>query len=430
MAQDLQSNLANALNDIGVKNAAAFDGIGTAISTIADIAGAVGGIGGIVSLAASFMGQGDQTQQELQNILTTIQNDFAQLNQTLKAEDLIQKLTDIGNQLAPAKGVLDSLQSLVNQLPLSPYEVTQQMEICANAINALAPDANWLTPYNDEIYWNDWQFVWPPNPPWLFDGVNKLPGYGQQNPAVNPDGTAFNHTYILPAYLEAVFIFLSVGGCIDPNFLQNWSASVLQPASALLKQRHDTILAGIVKLSPGVWNGQILAPWLAISSVSGQPWLPFQHTGVTPLLNTASFPEVNVIGTNIEYGAVEVFSGANSVALHQLEPPLSSDSTDPAPYGKFQMRLARRFKLVYVQSGLLTAWNSINHLNAICGTPQLSGASPGVWSFQRDILPVTDLPPQDGNVSLLAVARFIRYTVPVDTPSDTLFTSLQTLLSV
>lgn len=428
MAQDLQSNLANALNNIGVTNAKAFDGLGTAIGAIADIAGAVGGIGSIVSMVTSLMGQGDQTQQELQNILTTIQNDFAQLNQTLKAEDLIQKLTDIGNQLAPAKSVLDSLQSLVNQLPLSGYEVTQQMEICANAINALSPDANWLTPFNDQIYWNDWQLVWPP-PPWA-SGENRLPGYGQQNPSANPDGTVFNYTYILPAYLGAVFIFLSVGGCIDPNFLANWSSSVLQPASALLKQTHDTIAGGTVKLSPGNWTGQILSPWLTITNVDGRLWLPFQHTAVTPLLDSASFPETNVIGTDIEYGAVEIFSGANSVALHQLEPPLSSESTDPAPYGKFQIRLARRFKLVYGQAGLLTVWNTIDHLNSICGTPQLSGASPGVWSFQRDILPATNVPPQNGNVSLLAVAKFIRYTVPVDTPSDTLYTSYQTLLSV
>lgn len=425
MAQDLQSNLANALNDIGVSNAKAFDGLGTAIGAIADIAGAVGGIGSIVSMVVSLTGQADQTQQELQNILTTIQNDFAQLNQTLKAEDLIQKLTDIGNQLAPAKTVMDSLQSLVNQLPLTAYEVTQQMEICANAINALGPDPNWLVPFNDQIYWNDWQLVWPP-PPWI-SGVNKLPGYGQQSPAANSDGTVFNYTYILPAYLQAVFIFLSVGGCIDPNFMANWNSSILQPASALLKQMHDTIMAGIVKLSPGSWTGQILSPWLTITYVSGQLWLPFQHAGVTPLLDTASFPEDNVIGTNIEYGAVEIFSGANSVALHQLEPPLSSDSTDPAPYGKFQIRLARRFKLVYGTAGLLTVWNTINHMNSICGTPQLTGASPGVWSFQRDILPAANVPSQNGKVSLLAVAMFIANTVPLDTPSDARF---QTLLSV
>ena len=430
MADDLSSNLANALNSIGASNADAYDGVGSVIGAIADIAGAASGIGGIVSLAASFMSTGDQTQQELQNILTTIQNDFAQLNQTLKAEDLIQKLTDIGNQLAPPKGVLDSLQSLINQLPLTPYEVTQQMETCADAINALAPDANWLTPYNDQIYWNDWELVWPPNPPWTFDGVNKLPGYGQQGPAANPDGTVFNHTYILPAYLDAVFMFVSVGGCIDPNFVQNWSGSVLQPASTLLKQKHDTIVAGIVKLSPGFWTGQILSPWLTISAVNGMPWLPFQHTGVTPLLNTASFPEVNVVGTNIEYGAVERYSGTSSFAFYQLQPPLGSDSTDPAPYAKFQIRLTRRFKLVYLQSGLLTVWNAINHLNSICGTAQLSGPSPGMWSFKRDILPAANVPPQNGNVSMLAIARFIRYTVPVDTPSDQLFTSMQTLLSV
>ncbi len=430
MAEDLQSNLANALNNIGISNAAAYDGVGTAIGAIADIAGAASGIAGIVSLAASFMSQGDQTQQELQNILTTIQNDFAQLDQTLKAEDLIQRLTDIGNQLAPAKGVLDSLQSLVNQLPLSPYEVTQQMEICASAINALAPDANWLTPFNDEIYWNDWQLNWPPVPPWLSSTPNKLPGYGQQSPASNPDGTAFNHTYILPAYLDAVFTFLAVGGCIDPNFVQNWSVSVLQPASAFLKGKHDQIVGGIAQLTPGFWTGQTLASALLISYVSNDPWLPFQKTGVTPLLNTASFPVVNVIGTNIEYGAVERFSGSSSVALYQLEPPLSTDSTDVSLYGKFRIRLARRVKLAYLASGLLSVWNAINHVNAIAGVAPLSGPSLGVWSFQRDILPAANVPPQNGNVSLLAVARFIRYTLPVDTPSDQLFTSCGVLLSV
>jgi hypothetical protein len=427
MAQDLQSNLANALNNIGVTNASAFDGVGTAIGAIADVAGALSGIGGAVSLVASLMGQGDQTQQELQNILNTIQNDFAQLNQTLKAEDLIQRLTDLGNQLAPAKAVLDSLQSLVTQLPLSPYEVTQQLETCASAIDALVPDANWLTPYNDQIYWNDWQSLWPPSPPWLFAGTW---GYGEQAPAANSDGTVSNYTYILPAYMEAVFIFLSVGACIDPNFVQNWSNSVLRPAAALLKAKHDAILAGIVQLSPGNWNGQTLSQHLIILYDGQAPRLGFPIPGVSPLLDTASFPEVNVTGTNIEYGAVERFSGASSVALHQLVPPLSANSTDWGPYGKFRIRLARRFKLVYNAAGLSTVWNAIDNLNAITGDPPLSGPSPGVWSFRRDILGAANVPPQNGNISLLAVARFIRYTVPVDTPADTLFTSFGTLLSV
>jgi len=423
---DVQSNLANFLNDIGNSNSSTAQDIGDGIGTIADIAGAIGGIGGIVSLVGSFMGQGDQTQAELQTILTTIQNDFQQLNEAQKGEDIVQRLTDIGNQLAPAQAVLDSLQSLAGQLPLTPFEVTQQLQPCVTTINALAPDGNWLASYNDQVYWNDYQYVWPP-PPW---SEGNSYGYGQQAPNGNPDGTVFNYTYILPAYLNAVFIFLSVGGTIDPDFVQNWANSVIRPAAALLQTNHDQVLnSGLTQLSPGYWTGQILAPWLTFET-SIPPALTSPRAGVTPLLNTSIYPYLKVVGVNIEYGAVEKFSGYSSVAVYTLVPPFSLESTDPSPHAKFQIRLLRRAKLVYNGAGLWTAWKAINNLKSIVGDPLLPGPAFGVWSFRRDILPSADVAGPDGSVSLMAVANFIRNTLPADTPTDQLWTSFQALLSV
>jgi hypothetical protein len=422
---DLKTLIGDALNAVGVQNTGAIQGVVNMIGTIADIAGAASGIAGAISFVSSFISQSNGIPPALQNILNTIQNELQQISESQKAEDIIQKRSDIANQLAPALTAVDSLNALVSQLPLQPYQVLQQLQPCVDAINALGADAKWVLPYNDQVSWNDWQYLWPPQPWW----GGSTYGYGEEAPPGNSDGTVFAYTYILPAYIDAVFSLLSVGACIDPDFVQNWSDTVLRPAATLLQSQHDLILSNITPLTPGQWNGQILASHLTINQI-GELRVLFPMTGVTPTLNTASFPEVDVVGTTIEYGAVEKFAGISSVGLYELVPPFSLQSTDWAPYNKFLIRLARRFKVVYCSAGLLTVWNAINHLKTITGDSPLPDPSPGVWSFKRDIIPVAGVAPQNGYYSLNAIAAFIKNTLPIDTPQLVLFKSFQTLLTV
>lgn len=73
------SNLSDLLNNTSNSNASAF--LGNVLGTAADISGGIG----FVLMVMDWL-QGDQSEAALQNILTTIQNDFAQLNAGDKAE--------------------------------------------------------------------------------------------------------------------------------------------------------------------------------------------------------------------------------------------------------------------------------------------------------------------------------------------------------
>lgn len=445
----LSSNLANLLNDMGASGAQAAQPLGDFIGTLADLSGAVGAVTGVISFVESFF-QTDATDAALQNIETTIQKDFAELNATLAAQDIVSKLAFVAPNLSKATGLRDAFPSLVSQLPLAPINVTNQLENCADGIEALAPSAgNWVLPYSDRIFWTDSGLVaWPPTP-WTLALGFQLPVYGQQAPAENADGTVFNYTYVLPAYLYALCIFVAVGSVIDPNFVKNWGDTVIRPAVQQLKAVHDQILANITSLTgpPVFWSGQNFTPWLTMFvgfdeiTPNNLPYttdvfsgaltpglsLPNAAIGVTPFLSSAD--QLTILGANIEYGAVEKYSGFSSMALYSLVAPFSLQSNDNAPFNKFNIRVTRRVKQVYLGVGLLSIWNTMNSLNAIVGDPQL-GTSVGAWSFKRDLLGLATAIGLAPKVSLLALAKYIQNTLPIDVPPVPSLYSFRALLDV
>jgi hypothetical protein len=161
------SNLADLLNDISNKNASAISVVGDTIGTIADVTGVVGAITTIVSLA-----EGDDTPTLLQNILTAIQNAFQQLSVELKAENTIQRLTNLANALAPAQAILQTLKlSVEQQPPLTQGDRLTQIQACITAVDKLNPKVLWSAPFSDQVYWTDARLYLSPNPlpyrPWI-----------------------------------------------------------------------------------------------------------------------------------------------------------------------------------------------------------------------------------------------------------------------
>ena len=440
---DIQSNLANFLNDIGLKNASAFQGLGDAFGAIADIAGAVTGVGGFISFVISLFNQGPD---ELQQILSAIK----QISQNQHAEDLINKLTTLQNDYSQAMTASESIQSLYNQLPLDPKFVLTQLQNILDSVNPLAPPdvsnmgcANavlggpWMVRYNLEVFWSDSDSpdvaLPPPNSDPLTFWFHGPWGYGEQAPAESGDGTAFNYTYILPQWLQAINVFLSIGVVIDPKFVQNWS-NTIRSMACLLQSVHDYILNnGITQLSPGFWNGQILNSWiywppyppglLAPPYTGLVPINPSRQKGVLPMTEVTVPGPFKIVGVKIEYGAVEKFSGSSSVAMYQLpSPPFDFQSSDPNPYYKFQVRLLRKWKKVYVRVGLLTVWKMINALKRLVGDALMPGPTPADWSMRQvaaiiaGYAPVP-IPVNPATISLVAVARFLQGTLPFDTPA-------------
>lgn len=452
---NLQSNLANFLQDVGVKNAnalKAFQGIGDFLGTVADISGVIGGVIAFGQWLLSLFNQGPDPSQRVLDAITAL-GQF--LKDVQRAEDLEAKLTNLQDELASAVTALQSLPSLAKE-QLTEHDVTDELQGPLNSVNKLAPPdvlnlgggqgaglgGPWLVPYQLQFFWSDSDspdVAWPPASFGVV-GPAMPAGYGQLAPA--QDSLVFNYTFILPQYIRAVAAFLAVGIVIDPNFGKNWGDTVIRPTARLLRGVHDYVRNnGLTKLSPGLWNVQTLASWLQVGSLPGEYTCsasllgrPSGPTGVFPILNGGSilngFFIGQAVGVKIEYGAVEKFSGFNSVGMYTFIPPLGLAPTDPRPNGKFQIRLLRRVKDVYIGTGMPDVWNLINQLNAVVGDAPLPAPSFADWSFRKDIEPVAGVTRSDGSLSLRDVQNLIAQTPPDDLPPNTLFTTFRDLLSV
>jgi hypothetical protein len=279
-----------------------------------------------------------------------------------------------------------------------------------------------MVPHNLQFFWSDSDspdVQWPPIARSTPFAVSC--GYGEQAAPEGVDHTAFNYTYILPQYLQAVNVFLSIGAVIDPKFVQNWSDTIRSMA-CLMQSVHDCIVKnGITQLSPPFWTGQTLRLWTEGFTNTSAPAPTGTVSGVF-----GSGRQNGVLPApyafQIEFGAVERFSGQSSVGIYQLDtPPFDDESTDPRPYNKFQIRLLRRWKRVYIAAGLPTVWTIINSLKQLVGDPLLPRPNLSDWSIREIAAIITALPPGVPTpglpISVVAVARILQNTLPSDTPA-------------
>jgi hypothetical protein len=403
---DIQSNIANLLNDVGVKNAKEAQVFGDFVGALADIGGAIQTINLVVGLF-------QQDQDPLAPILDAIQKAFQALGEAEKAGHIVARLQNIDNQIGPAKAV-------VQELNVPGKDPKAQTLICHTALNDLSPDpgvdAVWQAPFSDQIYWTDaGVFMWP-----FFVAGLQIPGdrgYGLQAPTPDPaTGLVFNYTYIWPAYAEVLCIFVAVAQSLFPDsYLQLFADSVLRPQAAFLQAKHDMIMAGITPMSPGQWDGDRLNDVLGrISLEAPEQLLSPGITPVVPFRPNLTRLEITQ-GAKIEYGAVEKFSAVSSIGVYEINLDDIKPSTSLSPFNKFQIRLLKRVKDTYVLAGLLDFWNTINSLKAIVGDPPLPRPNFADWSF-RTLGGIAQVAAADGSISVRALADFLNNTPPQDTP--------------
>jgi hypothetical protein len=433
MGDDVSSNLANFLKDISKKNAEKAQLLGDFIGTVADVSAVVSTI---ISVVGFFENMG---ADPLQPIVDELRRDFQQLGAELKAENIITRRTNQVNALGPARAILADLNNLINlQPPLTEAERSDKVETCITTLNDLSPeDPLWMAPFNDQIFWTDagllmW-VTFAPRGPGLGGIPDRFPldlGYGEQAPTAQSTGEVFNYFYILPAYVEALFIFIAVAAALFPSDFAQRFADVLKPAADLLQARHDRIMSGITQLFPGQLNRQMLIDALnaLAEAASGIPVGTFQ-SGVTPFLVPPSVPGVSLSlnlmgGVNIEYGAVERFSGFSSIGLYKMTIDEINAMDGDAAFNKFRLRLLKRAKDVYIGVGLRSVWNIINDLKGIVGDAPLPRPNFADWSV-RNILSTARIPArEDGSFHLLDLVHFIQRTVPQDTTTPTSFRGL------
>ena len=427
--------LSDLIKDINDKNTTAIKTLEDGISTVAQFAGYVGAV---ISVVNFLMGKGDQTQQELEDIISAIQNDFHQLAADDKAGRIIDRLTNLRNDQADAYKVLQTVPNLLSsQPPLTDVQRVDEIQNCIASLFTLSDIASvWTAVFGDQVYWTDaGQYIFE----WSFlqgvTGAQGRPlfdrGYLEQAPASEGD-LVFSYTYILPAYLSTLFSFLAVAASLDPNYATNPTyGSQIGSAVALLQQVHDNIVQnGIVPLQPPYWDAATIENWIQNITTMVVP-------GITPLNPINAVTPANPFDANIEYGAVERFSGSSAMGNYKMAYSQTSfeSSTDPGPHNKFSLRVQRKTKGVYVSAGLSTLRDIINQLKGLLGQPQLPRPYFDDWSL-RAVCQTAQLGNPDGSVSMRVLVNFLETMPPNDTqlsglpPSGPGFTSMRNLLEV
>jgi hypothetical protein len=117
----------------------------------------------------------------------------------------------------------------------------------------------WYAPYQDQLYWTDYPnnicFYGekdPTQPP--PQGASNY-CYCAQVPGPDPNappGNVYSYVFALPAYVQALCIWLAVAQALAPTtYLADYGESVLIPAWQFLKAQYDKIVSeGITVLSP------------------------------------------------------------------------------------------------------------------------------------------------------------------------------------
>lgn len=412
-------NTATVLNDIATDSASATNVVSDLLGALADASGAVGGIFSVVQTLLN-LGQPDPVMVALQTLQNTIQTDFQLLNAGEEATEILQQNDNSTSYVSLAETGLDGLLGFINANPTAAEAAAYINQWAIEPLNGLGggvppspPTTVWDQPVEWQVYWTDagqFSCVCPIGLPPQLPAGGQDAGYGLQQPPLNKDGvTAFIYTYSLPLYLQAVRIFLSVAGSLDPNFATDY-ADVLRSAASFLQSVHDHIMqSGLTQLSPPAPSDPSFF-YLACDASGPVGPLP-GPAGIRIYYSIGQRGAFNQIGTFIEYGAVEKFSGYSSTDGYYY---ISGDGYSADIFGKLQIRLMKRAKDVYVGVGLPRVWQVINQLKGIVGDPPLPGPSFADWSL-RQVFNVSGLPPGAGGFSLRALAALIIQTQPPDT---------------
>jgi hypothetical protein len=316
---------------------------------------------------------------------------------------------------------LQTLDGLVQaQPPLTDAQRLDHIATCLAPLNALSdgsthpPSPFFVAVYSEQVYWTDAgqflqaQFAMDNQGNYYQTTPDLDVGYGAQAPPAPPDNQVFSYLYVLPYYLKGVFILTAVGASLFTDFgktAQRQQDAIILFAN-FLTTIHDLIAGGIIKLTPPASTGQPISPlWDFVMGGSGA-W------GRVPGITGEYGGDGVLIGAVFEWGAVEQYSGVNSIRSNGSPAPLFPQGQI---YQKLQVRALRELINVYANVGLPEVWNVINGLNKIAGQAPLPPHKYSAWSF-REIFGQAGVDAQsDGLFHLSDMANLIRNTPPLDT---------------
>lgn len=370
--------------------------------------------------------QQNQTNTLLGNILTAVNNGIQAIEIQNAGNFILLMQDNLNGFIGDASALFQMIQTVANQTangqpPPSNSAIDGYIYPVVQDLGKIVGSSYWqVAPSDYQFYWTDPEQLYAQG----FD-TNLNPTYQMVPP--NQGGFVFNYVYALPAYMMVLSEFLTAGRTLDPTFTGDYN-STIQSAGTFLQNTHKQIQAAITTLSPSPWTGQSIATLVNGAAAGGFS----SSTGV----------RVSGSGVVIEYGAVEPYSGANSVGMYtpltlgspapagSMPTNIDPNSTDNGPYNKFQIRVKKRQKDVYAAVGLPAVWQLINSVNILLGVPPMPRPTYAGWSVLQDLVPLANVPAVNGKISLMAIAKFIKYTAPADTPAQSLFTSIGSLIYV
>jgi hypothetical protein len=351
------SNLDNLLNQVGFESEPALGVVGSLFGTLADLSGTIGLVQFISGLIAH--------DNELKPMLNAIQDGFKQLEGQIAASDKLQRMRDVDEGIYLAVGVFEQLPAILTSTPPASQDFKlQQIQTCEDAVLFFTDyDDKWQSAWADLKYYRD---------PWS----------GTLAPQPDAYGLVFNHTYTLPQFLRAIFIFLTAVRALAPSSLIEYQVT-LKSCLGRLESVHQTIISGIV--------GTRMPNADEIFKVTQDP----DTLGWTPTWVWLDIPSPFPAWP---YGAVEIYSGASNVSGYLEYNPspipdlLNSTYSQSLNFGNvIRLRIIRKQKDLYRQLGLPVVRSVINQLRQLTGQALLTEAYEA-WSA-GEVFSILDLPP-------------------------------------
>lgn len=359
------SNAADLLEELGAKNALGVGLFGGVAGIFADLAGVIE----IVNLLSK--------NHDIENALADIQNALREAFSQLHADDRAQRILDREGKLADAYALSDSVLGTLKAdmaADLDWAARSDRIQKCIQAVDKLDYNEQFMSLFDDEIYYEDW---------WSGRALGPTPDAA----------LVFTDRYSLPAYMRAVYAFILVIRAFDPNFRGNNQVSIRKYADRLTRV-HDTSAGGVRLMPIPAWDsatcqwapgdgGTPFLVYLAQTSTfrEGTPWL-----GAVPEGNP---PPVVDIGQ--PFGAVHSYSGYSMRAEFPRIPNLVWTMPPPPNPALLFTRLQPktlvashgRRKRLYAAVGLSDLRDFIDGLHGLSGLPP-GGPDPGRWWSLRE----------------------------------------------
>jgi hypothetical protein len=347
------SNLSDLLKAITDSNSSAVGIAGDVIGTAADFSGAAGAVLQLIGLFAP-------KDDELQNLLQTIQSGFSQLQLQGSASDKLQRMRDIDQGINAAVGVFEQLPAIVASSP-TPDFCLAQIQICVDAVLFFSDfDDKWQAVQTDLPYYSDsWN--------------------GELAPTPGADGLVFNYIYTLPQFLRSIYILLTTIAALQPATLSSY-LDVLTKSLSRLESVHDAITSGgIVGTKLPTLSGW--GDWMNVDADTGA---------------ITTFP----------YGAIEIYSGTSLVSSYLVD-YFNYDDVDVKGLGSsaltflelLQLRITAQMKALSIQIGLPAVWQAMVQLRRLTGQAASTAPLYEAWSFGEvtSLLKLTLPPPGFNN---------------------------------